>query len=310
MAALVVNRVRTIDWEQVGQAVQAYRAPTLAAAAAVAAASYLLFSAFDLLGRAYTRHTLSRMQVMLVALISYAFTLNLGVIVGGLGFRFRLYTRFGLDPGTVGRVYALSVLSNWLGFLLLAGAMFASGQVELPPGWHIRPAAMQAAGVLLMAVAAAYVALCASARRRNWVLRGHRFELPGTRMALTQLTMAVCNWMLMAFMIHLLLHRQAPLAAVTGTLMVSAIAGVLAHVPAGLGVTEAVFVALLGDQVPVHEILAALLAYRALYYLFPLALAAVLYGAAELRAARRRRAAQARVDPPARQCPAPGGARM
>ena len=51
-------------------------------------------------------------------------------------------------------------------------------------------------------------------------------------------------------------------------------AGVITHVPAGLGVLEAVFVALLSHQLPQHELLAALVAYRVTYYLAPLAIAA------------------------------------
>jgi hypothetical protein len=53
------------------------------------------------------------------------------------------------------------------------------------------------------------------------------------------------------------------------------VAGVLTHVPAGLGVLETVFVVLLGDRIPEPELLAALLAYRAIYYLVPLGLAAL-----------------------------------
>jgi hypothetical protein len=48
-------------------------------------------------------------------------------------------------------------------------------------------------------------------------------------------------------------------------------------------VLEAVFVALLGQQVPTAHLLAALLAYRALYYLAPLLLASTLYFALEMR---------------------------
>jgi uncharacterized membrane protein YbhN (UPF0104 family) len=51
--------------------------------------------------------------------------------------------------------------------------------------------------------------------------------------------------------------------------MLSAIAGVWSHIPGGLGVTEAVFVALLGPRVGSSELLAALLVFRVLYYLAP-----------------------------------------
>ena len=60
-------------------------------------------------------------------------------------------------------------------------------------------------------------------------------------------------------------------------LLVAAVAGVITHVPAGLGVLEAVFVALLSHQLPQGQLLGALLAYRAIYYLLPLAIATVAY---------------------------------
>ncbi|MFG5409540.1 hypothetical protein ABXN37_17445 [Piscinibacter sakaiensis] len=69
-----------------------------------------------------------------------------------------------------------------------------------------------------------------------------------------------------------------------GALLVAAVAGVLTHVPAGLGVLEAVFVALLGGTVPPATLVAALLLYRAFYYLAPLLLAAVVYLVLEARA--------------------------
>jgi hypothetical protein len=53
-------------------------------------------------------------------------------------------------------------------------------------------------------------------------------------------------------------------------LLIAAIAGVMLHVPAGLGVTEAVFVAMLSHKVPEHQLIGALLAFRALFYLLPL----------------------------------------
>jgi uncharacterized membrane protein YbhN (UPF0104 family) len=80
-------------------------------------------------------------------------------------------------------------------------------------------------------------------------------------------------------------------------LLVAAVAGVLTHVPAGLGVLEAVFVALLSHQMPTHALLAALVAYRVIYYLGPLVIATLLYLVTEARAKRLARAAA--TDPPA-----------
>lgn len=65
----------------------------------------------------------------------------------------------------------------------------------------------------------------------------------------------------------------------------SSIAGVIIHIPAGIGVLEAVFVAMLHGQSIFHgTIITALLAYRAIYFIAPLLLAIVLYLGLESRA--------------------------
>ncbi len=59
---------------------------------------------------------------------------------------------------------------------------------------------------------------------------------------------------------------------VLGVLLISSIAGVIIHIPAGIGVLEAVFVALLsGENLSHGTIIAALLAYRVLYFNFAVA---------------------------------------
>jgi uncharacterized membrane protein YbhN (UPF0104 family) len=70
-------------------------------------------------------------------------------------------------------------------------------------------------------------------------------------------------------------------------MLIAAMAGVMLHVPAGLGVTEAVFIAILSSRVPEHQLLGALLAFRALFYLTPLLAGALLYMKHEMRTRRK-----------------------
>ena len=70
------------------------------------------------------------------------------------------------------------------------------------------------------------------------------------------------------------------------TLLLAAIAGVVTHIPGNLGVLEAVFLALLSQRMPQHELLAGVVAYRVIYYLIPLAIAAAAYVVMEARAKR------------------------
>jgi uncharacterized membrane protein YbhN (UPF0104 family) len=138
-------------------------------------------------------------------------------------------------------------------------------------------------GFLLVAATAAYISMCALARRRSWTIRGHELTLPSLRLATLQLAMSTLNWSLIAGTVYMLLGQKIPYPVVLEVMLVAAIAGVITHVPAGLGVLEAVFIALLSHLVPKYELLAALLTYRAIYYLAPLVVAALIYLVIEAR---------------------------
>lgn len=284
VAWLLVEQGRAINWQEVFAALRAYPPALLLGAVALAALSLGLYSCFDLVGRHYTGHTLRTPTVMLVTFISYVFNLNLGSLVGGVAFRYRLYSRLRLDTGTITRILSLSMLTNWTGYLFLGGLIFALATPALPPGWKMGSGGLQILGFALLATAAAYLLLCALSRQRSVTLRGHRLELPSGWMALLQVTMGAANWLIMSSLVFLLLQQKIAFAAVAGVLLVAAVAGVIAHVPAGLGVLEAVFVALLSHAMPTHELLAALVAYRVIYYLVPLVLATVMYLVMEVRA--------------------------
>ena len=106
-------------------------------------------------------------------------------------------------------------------------------------------------------------------------------------MALLQITASVTHWSLVAAVMYVLLQGTVGFATVLCALLLSSVAGVITHIPAGLGVIEAVFLSLLGGAHPVNQLLAALLAYRTVFYLGPLIIAGIAYFALELAARRR-----------------------
>lgn len=282
---LLLSRAHQVDWAGAWQALRSYRAPTLAAVAGLAVASHALYGCFDLLGRRHTRHGLPAWRSWAIAVDSYAFNLNLGSLLGGVGMRARLYSRAGLDATTLAQVVGLSMATNWLGYGLLAGSLFATGAISPPADASIGPTAFRAFGLAMVALAIAYVVACAVQRGRRWRVRGRDLKLPSPKLALWQLGLSAVNWSLMGAAMYLLLGRQVPYGSVLGVLMAAAVVGVVTPIPAGLGVLEAVYLALLSGQVPQGRLMGAVLAYRALYYLLPLALGLVLFALLERYAA-------------------------
>jgi len=286
--------VRNLDWNEVTHALESYKASTLALGFVVAVGSYLTYCGFDVLARRYTEHKLSVKQIVPVTFVCYAFNLNLSSWVGGIALRYRLYSRLGLDVPTITRILSLSLVTNWLGYMLLAGFVFAGDFIDLPEGWKIGDTTLQLIGFVLLAVCLGYFLACRFSRRRTWTIRKQKLVLPSLNQALRQACLGALNWGLMALLIYILLPEKAFYPAVLGILLISSIAGVIAHIPAGLGVLETVFITLMQHQFSKGQLLAALIGYRVIYFLIPLMLAVVVYLVLEKRAKGMRRRNEAR----------------
>ena len=284
VAALIFRQAGTVDWPSVLQALRDLPTAALALGGALALLSHFTYGSFDWVGRHCSGHRLPRGTTLAIAMTSYPFTLNLGSLIGGVGVRYRLYARRGVDPGTIGQVVGTSIVTNWVGYLLLAGVLAWLWQPPAVAGWTVAPWQWRLGGAVLGCLPLVYLALCAVRRGRALTLRGHAFPLPRWPVALWQIAASATNWMLMGAALWTVLQHQVPYPAALATVLLGAVAGLVLRVPAGLGVLEAVGVALLAtDALRQEQVLAALLAYRALYYFGPLVLAAVAFGVAELR---------------------------
>lgn len=274
---LLIRVGMTIEWGEVTDAILETKASVLWLAVPLVMASYAVYASFDLLGKWYTGHELPWWRCIKVAFISYAFTMNFSAAVGGVAMRLRLYGKHGLNPGEIMRVMGLSITTNWIGYCLLAGTVFVSGAIQPPGEWGIGGGPLRAIGAVLIAVAMAYVALSAFSRQRSWKVRDHSIELPELRIALQQIGLSVLNWSLMGGIVFILMPGEVGYATILGTLLIGSVVGAVAHIPGGLGVTEYVFITLLSPEIPRHQVLGAILVYRALYYLAPVVVAGSWY---------------------------------
>jgi uncharacterized membrane protein YbhN (UPF0104 family) len=275
--AMLVSHAHKIDWEGAWEALRRYPPSLLLGVLGIAVASHVLYGCFDLLGRRHTQHPLPAWRTWMIAVTSYAFNLNLGSLVGGVALRARLYAKAGLDETTVAQVVGISLATNWLGYGLLAGGLFAAGAIAPPSDAPIGGTMLRVLGAGMVLLALGYVVACGLAKGREWTFRRRRLHLPSPRLAVVQLAISAANWALMGAAMYLLLGRGVPYATVLGVLMAASIVGVVTPIPAGLGVLEAVYLALLSGRVREGTLMGAVLAYRALYYLVPLASGLAMY---------------------------------
>lgn len=282
--ALLVHHAKEVEWREVVDTLKDYSWLTTLAGIGCALVTYLIYSSYDLFGRFYIKSKVAKIRMMVIAFISCAFTLNLGGVIGSFGIRFRLYTQNGVSSADVTRIIGVTLSTNWLGYIFLAGWVFATGNMVMPSSWPISTLFLRGIGVAFLVLIVAYFLLCHFASTRAWHIRGQQIVLPTVRLAWVQLVVASAHWMSMGAVIYTFLHSELSYFEVLGVLLVSAIAGLIAHIPGALGVLEAVFIALLSDQVPSSKIFAALFAYRAVFYLLPLMVAVTLYAFMEISA--------------------------
>lgn len=275
--ALLVRVGMTIEWHEVLEAILATSPSVLWMTLPLVIASYAVYACFDILSKRYTGHDLPWWQCMKVAFISYAFTMNFSAAVGGLAMRLRLYGKYGLGPGEIMRVMGLSITTNWIGYSMLAGLIFVSGAIKPPEEWGIGGGWLQVLGSVLVMLACAYIALSAFAKQRSWKVRDHTIELPELRIALMQIALSMVNWSIMGLIVYLLMPGDIGYLTLLGTLLIGSVIGAVAHIPGGLGVTEYVFITLLSPELPRHQVLGAILVYRAIYYILPVIVAAGWY---------------------------------
>jgi uncharacterized membrane protein YbhN (UPF0104 family) len=221
-----------------------------------------------------------------VSFIGYTFSLNLGGMIGGVGFRFRLYANAGLPVTTAARVIGLSILGNWCGYLLLAGPLFAFLPPQLPAQWHVGPIVLRTIGTTLLLAGCAYPWLCWRYAGRSRAFGKLTLEAPSLGLAMVQFALSLVSWCANATVVFILLPEQVGWFMALAALLTSVAAALLAHIPGGLGVIELVFITLLSHLAPHSTIVAALLVYRCAYYLLPLLLAVLLYFAIEIQHAR------------------------
>ncbi|HUO96955.1 MAG TPA: bifunctional lysylphosphatidylglycerol flippase/synthetase MprF [Steroidobacteraceae bacterium] len=255
---------------------------SVAGAALLTAGSYLMLTLYDWLGVRYVGKPVGYARTALTSFIAYAFGHNLSLAAfTGAAVRYRLYSTEGLTTVDVATIVTMCALTTAIGVSVLAGFALLIA-VPGASALHLGHAWSRLAGLALLSWVAGYV-VWASRAREPLALGAWALRPPGPVISLSQIVVAVTDLSLSSGVLYLLLPSGASTDFVTfaGIYAVAVVGGIASQVPGGLGVFEAILLLAL-PQVPAPQMLGALLAYRGIYYLAPLFIAAVALAAQEL----------------------------
>ncbi|MGA4637170.1 bifunctional lysylphosphatidylglycerol flippase/synthetase MprF [Pseudomonas solani] len=209
--------------------------------------------------------------------------IGLSVITGG-SVRYRLYSRDNVGTGDIARITLFASLALGSALPPLAAVAALS---DLPAAAQaLRISTTLVAIIASAVIAATVIAVLWLSRLREPVAPtpgcvniriGHRtLRLPGLQLSALQLLITLIDVCAAAAVLYVLLPEAPPLGAFLLVYLLALAAGVLSHVPGGVGVFEAVLLAAFAGQLGAAPLAAALLLYRLIYVGLPLILACLL----------------------------------
>jgi phosphatidylglycerol lysyltransferase len=257
--------------------------PQLIAALLLTAVNYAALTGYDFLALASIGTRLPARQVALTSFVAYAVANNVGwAVLSGASVRYRFYSRWGVTAKDLARIVFSCSVTFWIGLLFLGGLSLAAS--SLPAAIALPfPTLLAPVGWLFVALSVAYVA-SAAVWRRPLRIFSLNLPLPRPSIAAAQLTVSLVDWTVAGGVLYVLLPPgHVPFFTLLAAFVAAQLLALASHVPGGVGVFEALMMLLLKPFLASSVLLPALAAYRAVYYVCPLALAAVALIVDELR---------------------------
>jgi uncharacterized membrane protein YbhN (UPF0104 family) len=281
---ILYQLLHDVDFGRVAAALESQPIERIAIAGAFVIAGYVTLTFYDF----FALHTIGRHHIpyFVAALASFtSFTighsLGAAVLTGGL-IRLRIYSVWGLTVVDIAKIAVVTGMTFWLGNALLLGGATAYTPEAATVVDHLPSSINRAIGLSgLLALGCYLLWLAPRSRtigRANW-----QIVLPNLRFTLVQIGIGALDLILVTLAMYALLpaHPVVGLRTIMVIFLTATLLGTVSHAPGGLGVIEATMLVGL-PQFQREELLAALLTFRALYFVLPVLLATLTLGLREL----------------------------
>jgi uncharacterized membrane protein YbhN (UPF0104 family) len=275
------SELRDHPFQEILAELRSFQPIRLGLSLAATVLGYLALAGYDAVSLAALGRRLPFRRAAYAAFLGYAFANSLPLsVVTGAAVRYRLYSQWGIARGDAARVITLNTVTYVVGLLASAGLAFALQPVLMPGFLRLPLRSARPLGFVCLAVVACYLVWSS---RKGGDLKLWRWELPrpSFRRALAQLAVSFADWVLSGAALYVLLPHRVPFHVFFAVFLLGQIAGLVAQVPAGLGVFEAVMLWGLTPALSTASVLIGLVAYRIVYFLLPLVLAAGIWAVRE-----------------------------
>jgi phosphatidylglycerol lysyltransferase len=249
-------------------------------AAALALAYYLVLGGYDVIAFKYIGVPLKFKDILFTCFISNALGNNTGysMLFGG-SIRYRMYSLYNVSMLNVTKVLFFSSATIWLGLLTIGGIVFTFTPVNFESAKFMF-ASTRPVGFIFLIILFTYIALSFSAKPRKFFK--WEINFPNAQIVMWQTILAALDWVLASLVLYALLPAGAiPYFTLLKIFLVAQLLGILSQVPGGMGVFESAIFLLMPSASGRPDVMGALIAYRLIFYFFPLSIALILLASHE-----------------------------
>lgn len=267
---LLFQTLRQYTLDEIWSAMRAIPLSHLLLGLAFAFASYACLSCFDALGVRYTGKRLPLYKTALASFVSLSIGHNVGIAALSSGaVRYRYYARWGLTTEDVTKIVLFCGVTVALGLMTLGGASLLLRPQDAADMTSLSRSAIFMIGIVSLIAPVVYLVLAAVVKA-PLKLRSWSFEMPSLPIAAAQILVGTINFAFVAASLHQMLSAfaEASYLKVASVSIIANVAAIISHVPGGIGVLEATVAHIL----PGAESVAAVIAFRVIYYFIPLAI--------------------------------------
>ena len=284
-SVVLYDILEDLTWAEVADALSRIVWHQVALAFGATALSYIALIGYDFLA---LRHVGARQVppiiIAFTSFVSQAFTytLGFGVLTGG-AVRWRMYQGYGLKPGQILAVGALTTLTFWLGIATVAAVCLLFQPASLAPVDGLAASANFTIGLVVVCGVASWI-IVSAIRPRTLTVGELTMPLPGPQATIGSILVGLLDTFAAALALWLILPAGPDPGFFTFLVVfaVATVLGVMSHIPGGVGIFEATLLLAL-PQIPRADMVGSLLLFRLVYYAIPFAVACALLGAYEVR---------------------------
>jgi hypothetical protein len=267
---LLYKTLKQYTFADITDALRAIPVSHLLAGLGFAAGSYFCLACSDWLGTRYAGKPLPFRQAGLASFTSLSIGHNVGLAALSSGaVRYRFYSRWGLDGEDVAKIIIFCAMTVALGLATLGALSLWLRPDDVAKMTSFSDGELRLLAAGCMAFPLLYLVLAATLRRplrfRRW-----SFAMPRFRLALAQVVVGTIDFACIAASLHQMLSAftETNYLKVAAASITANILAIISHVPGGLGVLEATIVSIL----PGPQSIAAVIAFRVIYYFIPLSI--------------------------------------